>query len=85
MFKARIFIELKSSILDPAGQAVRKALHDQDCPEVQDLRIGRYIVLQLDAADQKEAEDRVHSYCHKLLVNPIIESYNFDLEEASTP
>ncbi|MBE7437610.1 MAG: phosphoribosylformylglycinamidine synthase subunit PurS [Spirochaetales bacterium] len=80
-FQARILVALKASILDPAGQAVEKALHEQAFPEVQDVRIGRTITLKLSASNAAEAQARVEQYCKKLLVNPVIESSQVELEE----
>lgn len=80
-FQARILVALKASILDPAGQAVEKALHEQGFVEVQDVRIGRTITLKMTAANASEARKRVEEYCERLLVNPVIESSQVELEE----
>jgi len=81
MYLAKISIQLKESVLDPQGQAVLHALHSMGHSSVADVRVGKMILLRLDAPDRKEAENRVKKYCDDLLANPVIETYGYDLEE----
>lgn len=80
MYLARIYIKLKESILDPQGQAVIHALHNLDHKEVADVRIGKYIEVRVNETDRSRAEQHVRTYCDELLANPVIETYNFELE-----
>ena len=81
MFKAKIEVTLKKSVLDPQGQTVLQALHALGFKGVRDLRVGKHFELVLNSGDQKAAEAEVKHMCDKLLTNPIIEEYNFELEQ----
>lgn len=80
-YKARIHTSLKKSVLDPQGQTTIHALHSLGFREAKSLRIGRYFEMALEAGSRKEAEDNLHAMCDKLLHNPVIEEYSFELEE----
>lgn len=79
-YQARIRVQLKESILDPQGQAVIHALHNLGKQEVRSVRIGKYIELALQASDESSAREQVRGYCESLLSNPVIETYDFDLQ-----
>ncbi len=81
-FRAVISVQLKESVLDPQGQAVLHALHNMNFAEVQDVRIGKMILLRLTASDRAQAESQVKKYCDELLSNPVIETYSFQLENS---
>ena len=83
MYLAKVYVMLKESVLDPQGQAVVHALHDLNHREVQDLRIGKYIEVKLNADDIQHAQKLAKEYCEVLLANPVIESYRFDVEMMS--
>ena len=84
MFLARIFVKLKESILDPQGQAVIHALHNLGHEAVSDVRVGKYIEVRLKAADQAAAEKEVREYCDRLLSNPVIETYEIEIQAAGS-
>jgi phosphoribosylformylglycinamidine synthase PurS subunit len=79
--RVRIFVSLKEGVLDPQGKAVERSLHTLGYGEVQDVRMGKYIELSLDAASRQTAEGRIREMCDKLLVNPVIEDYRFEIQE----
>ncbi|WP_139692174.1 phosphoribosylformylglycinamidine synthase subunit PurS [Sporolactobacillus terrae] len=79
MKKVKVFITLKESVLDPQGQAVMQSLHNMDYKNVQDVRIGKYIELQLD--DSANVAEEVDMICDKLLANTVIENYRYEIEE----
>ncbi len=81
MYKAKIQVLLKKSILDPQGQAVEKSLSALGYNKTKDVRIGRYIELIIDDTELKRAEDELRNICEALLVNPVIEYYKTELEE----
>ncbi|MBW7857492.1 MAG: phosphoribosylformylglycinamidine synthase subunit PurS [Leptonema sp. (in: Bacteria)] len=83
MYEARIYITLKESVLDPQGQAVLSSLHQTGHNSVNDVRIGKYIELKLDAESKSAASQAVTKYCDELLVNQVIETYRFDLLETA--
>lgn len=79
MLKAYVTVTLKKSILDPQGSAVEKALKSMQYP-VESVRIGKFMEVNLSETDRSKAEEIMHEICHKLLSNPVIEDYSFELE-----
>ncbi len=80
--KARIYITLKSGVLDPQGKAVQHALASLGFGEVTDVRVGKYIELAVNGSDRVTEERKVKEMCEKLLANTVIESYRFDIESS---
>jgi phosphoribosylformylglycinamidine synthase subunit PurS len=76
--KARVFVTLKSGVLDPQGQAVARALGRLGFAEVEDARIGKYIELQL-ADGSSDVEGQLKQMCEKLLVNTVIEEFRYEI------
>ncbi|AJS57166.1 phosphoribosylformylglycinamidine synthase subunit PurS [Paenibacillus sp. IHBB 10380] len=80
MIKATVYVTIKKSVLDPQGVAVQGALHSIGFQEVESLRIGKYMELNLDTDDRAEAEIRLKAMCEKLLANTVVEDYRYELE-----
>ena len=78
-FDARVHVTLKPTVNDPQGSAVLASLHSLGFAAVQDVRVGRFLTLELDADDQATAERQVSEMCEVLLANPVIESYQADV------
>ncbi|QKI80944.1 phosphoribosylformylglycinamidine synthase subunit PurS [Kroppenstedtia eburnea] len=83
MYKAIITVRLKPSVLDPQGTAVKGSLHSLGYSDVEEVRIGKTMELWLNTADRVEAGKRVDAMCRQLLANPVIEDYEYRLEEGS--
>ena len=82
MWIARVRVTLKPSVLDPQGTTVRGALGELGYAGVREVRMGKYFEIRLDGpADRSGAEASVRSMCDKLLANPVIERFDFDLAE----
>lgn len=81
MFKAKVIIKRRPSILDPQGKAVEKGAELLGLTNIKDTRIGKYIEFSVDAENKIDAEKEVNDYCKKLLANPIMDDYEFSLEE----
>ncbi len=81
MYKAKVLIKRRPSILDPQGKAVEKGAEHLGLSNIRNTRIGKYIEFDLDVKDRKAAEKEVNEYCSKLLTNPIMEDFEFTLEE----
>ena len=81
MFKAKVIIKRRPSILDPQGKAVEKGAELLGLTNIKDTRIGKYIEFNVDAKNKLDAEKEVNDYCMKLLANPIMDDYEFSLEE----
>ncbi len=83
MYKAKVLVKRRPSILDPQGKAVEKGAEHLGLKNIKETRIGKYIEFLVDTDDKSSAENEVNEYCHKLLANPIMEDYEFTLEPAS--
>jgi phosphoribosylformylglycinamidine synthase subunit PurS len=81
LFKAKVLIKRRPSILDPQGTAVEKGARHLGLTNIKDTRIGKYIEFTVDSTERTAAENEVNEYCKKLLANPIMEDYEFTLEE----
>ena len=82
-FRAEVHVVLKPLVNDPAGLVIRDGLNHIGFNEVEAVRAGKYITIDLEAQDQAEAEARVGEMCRRLLANPVIEEYRFDVKEAA--
>lgn len=80
MHKAKIYVTLKKSVLDPQGRAVQGALHSLGFKDIADVRVGRFIQLQLNGKNKKELQKQVDAMCDQLLANPVIEEYKFEIK-----
>jgi phosphoribosylformylglycinamidine synthase subunit PurS len=83
-YHARIYVTLRSSVLDPAGTAVESGLKQMGYSEVESVRIGKYIELKLTAANEEEAKQHLEQMCDRLLANTVIENYCFEVTELAT-
>ncbi|GAC1334833.1 MAG: phosphoribosylformylglycinamidine synthase subunit PurS [Candidatus Dormibacteria bacterium] len=81
-FRAEVHVVLKPLVNDPAGLVIRDGLNHVGFNEVAGVRAGKYITIELSAQDRGEAERRVDEMCRKLLSNPVIEEYRFEVREA---
>ncbi len=77
--KAKVYVTLKKSVLDPQGKTVQHALSTMGFPEVKDVRVGKYIELDLGQADKASAEKKIKTMCEKLLANTVIEDFRYEL------
>lgn len=78
--KAKIYVTPKKAVLDPQGKAVANALHSLGYAAVSDVHIGKYMEIELKAADKDAAKKQLDEMCHRILSNPVIEDYRFELE-----
>jgi len=83
MLEARIQVTLKPSILDPQGETVRRGLASLGFRGVEDVRVGKFMRLRLSESDPEKARAHVDEMCRKLLANPVIEEYVFELREVA--
>jgi phosphoribosylformylglycinamidine synthase len=79
--RARIVIRLRPGILDPQGTTLQRALDGLGFPEVRDLRVGKVLDLTLDETNVARARQRLDDMCRKLLANPVIEDYTYEVVE----
>ena len=81
MFKVRVFVKRRASILDPQGKAVEIGAKHLGLTNVQNTRIDKLIEFDVNVNDKSDAEKDVNLYCKRLLSNPIMEDYEYTLEE----
>ena len=78
--RVKIFISFKEGVLDPQGKAVERSLHSLGYQEIRDVRMGKYLEIELEASSRETAQARIREMCDKLLANPVIEDYRFEIE-----
>lgn len=81
MLTAEIYISLKKTVADPQGLTIKHALDTLNFKEAEEVRFGKLVRIKLNIADKKEAEKKVDEMCKKLLANPVIEEYSFEIKE----
>jgi len=79
--KVKVKIVLKEGILDPQGKAVLHAINDLKYQGVEEVRIGKYVELTFNHNDKSFIEKEAREICHKLLSNPVMENFEFEIEE----
>jgi len=77
--KAHVWVMLKSTVFDPQGQTIQRALSSLGYSEVQDVRQGKFFVLALDGLNEEEAKKKVERIAKDVLTNPIIEEFRFEI------
>jgi phosphoribosylformylglycinamidine synthase subunit PurS len=80
VFHSKVFVTLKKSILDPQGKAVEQGIHSLGFESVGNVRIGKYIEMDIDTDSQEEAERVTKQIAEKLLANLVMESFSFTTE-----
>jgi len=79
--RVKIFVLFKDGVLDPQGKAVERSLHTLGYQEVRDVRMGKYFEIELQAGSRQGVEARIREMCDKLLANPVIEDYRFEIQD----
>lgn len=80
MYLARVYISLKPTVNDPQGLTIKGALHNLGFTDVTSVRAGKYMEIKINESDQEKVRRQVDQMCRKLLANPVIESYSFEIE-----
>jgi phosphoribosylformylglycinamidine synthase PurS subunit len=79
--KVRVFVTLKSKILDPQGRAVHQALQSMGFGQVKDVRLGKLVEMECSPQPADVLRKQVSEMCDKLLANPVIEDYRIEIDE----
>ena len=79
--KAKIYVTLKQSVLDPQGKTVQRALEQMNYKNIGSVRIGRFLEVELDCDDEAAAAAQIEEMSRKLFVNPNIEQFRYELEK----
>ena len=80
-YRAEIDVMPLKALLDPQGKAVTGSMKNLGLPEIENVRIGKHITLEIEAASQEAAKTKVDEACKKLLANQIMEFYEFEIFE----
>lgn len=83
MTKVKVYVTLRESVVDPQGTATKEALQNIGYTEVENVRVGKLIELELDDT-AGDIDTRVKEMCDKLLINKVIEDYSYEIGEASS-
>lgn len=83
MYKAKVIVKRRPSILDPQGTAVEKGVENLGLKFIKHTRIGKYIEFSVDVNSEEQAKNEVEKYCSKLLANPIMEDFEYTLEKVN--
>ncbi|MFA4909866.1 MAG: phosphoribosylformylglycinamidine synthase subunit PurS [Desulfobacteria bacterium] len=78
---AKIYVTLKKGVLDPQGKAVQHSLESLGYKEVRDIRLGKYMEVKFGDIERDKADTRIKEMCEKLLTNPVIEDYRFEVSD----
>ncbi|MGH7949800.1 MAG: phosphoribosylformylglycinamidine synthase subunit PurS [Candidatus Binataceae bacterium] len=79
--QVKVFVTPRKGILDPQGRAVESSLKSLGFKNVANVKIGKYILLDVEARSPADARDQVKRMCEQLLANPLIEDYRFEVDE----
>jgi len=77
--KAHVWVMLKTTVLDPQGQTIQRALGSLGYSTVKDVRQGKFFVLSLDGMSREEAKAQVERIAKDVLTNPVIEEFRFEI------
>ena len=81
MLEAEIKVTLKKLVADPQGLVIKHALDSLGYKDIEKVRAGKFFILQLKTNDKAKAQEEAKEMCEKLLVNPVIEEYSFEIKE----
>jgi phosphoribosylformylglycinamidine synthase len=79
--KAKIIVTPKKAVLDPQGKTVQNALEHMGYKGVGAVHVGKYLEIELSGADKSAWDRQIDEACHKILSNPVIEDYRFEIVE----
>jgi len=80
--KAHVWVMLKSTVLDPQGQTIQRALSSLGYDKVRDVRQGKFFVMQLDGLSREDATKQVERIAKDVLANPVIEEFRYEILDA---
>ena len=80
-FLVKVFIRLRPSVLDPAGEAIKSAANKLGVDGINSLRIGKLIETELEASHENEVKQKIELLCDRLFANNVIEDYEYQFEK----
>lgn len=82
-FRLEIRVTPRPGLLDPEGKAIQHALHSLDYAQVHEVRVGKLLYLDVEAASNGEAREGAEAMCRRLLANPVTENFEIEVQEAA--
>jgi len=79
--KAKITVKLKNIVLDPQGETIFHSLNEMGYKQIGKVRQGKIFFIEIDENDKKKAEETLKEIAHKVLSNPVIETYEIEIEK----
>ena len=79
-FKAEITVMPLKELLDPQGKAVNHGLKNLGITDVNDVRVGKHLSIEIEATNEAKAKEAIDTACKKLLANPVMEHYEYTLQ-----
>ena len=80
-FDVKVSIRLRSSVLDPAGEAIKSAANKLGVESINSLRIGKLIEIKIEGVDENDVESKIELLCDRLFANKVIEDYEYTLRK----
>tara|TARA_B100000941_G_C28176468_1_gene384875 strand:+ start:295 stop:549 length:255 start_codon:yes stop_codon:yes gene_type:complete len=80
-FEVKVFIRLRPSVLDPAGEAIKSASSKLGVEGIQSLRIGKLIEVRMESNEENDIREKIELLCDRLFANTVIEDYNYSLKK----
>ncbi len=77
--RAVVYVKLKDGVLDPQGSTVKRALENMGYPEIKDVRFGKTFEVTYQKNGKRKPEELLDEICRKLLTNPVIEKYSYEI------
>ncbi|SMP02988.1 phosphoribosylformylglycinamidine synthase [Desulfurobacterium pacificum] len=81
LYRVKVYISYREGILDPQGVAVEKAAHSLGFEKVSNVRVGKFITMNVEAESEEEVKKEIEEMAKRFLVNPVIEEYSYEIEE----
>jgi len=82
MYLAKVYVTLKPTVNDPQGLTIKGALQTLGFSSVEAVRAGKYLEIRVNESNLDTAKDQIQEMCRKLLANPVIENYRFEMEKS---
>ena len=82
-FRLEIRVTPRPGLLDPEGKAIHQALHSLDYEQVHEVRVGKLLYLNVEAASSEEAREGAEAMCQRLLANPVTEDFEIDVRDVA--
>jgi len=76
---AVVYVKLKDGVLDPQGSTIKRALEDMGYQGIKQIRSGKIFEITFQQDESRKSEELIDEICRKLLTNPVIEKYNFEI------